>query len=61
MKVTFTGLKDAMVATVNGRGTITIPKASLPPATAGTFVRFTAVVAWAGGGQREVALMYQRR
>jgi hypothetical protein len=60
MGVTFTGLKVPLSKTINGRGTITIPKASLPIATSSTFVRFNAIVTWAAGGRREVGLMYQR-
>ena len=61
MNVTFTDLKIPLSKTINGRGTITIPKASLPIATSSNFVRFNAIVTWAGGGRRDVGLMYQRR
>ena len=61
MNVTFTDLKVPLSKTINGRGTITIPKASLPIATSSSFVRFNAIVTWVGGGRREVGLMYQRR
>jgi pimeloyl-ACP methyl ester carboxylesterase len=60
LNVTFTNLKQPVTATVNGRGTVTIPKSSLPPATGSAFVRFAAIVTWAGGGRREVPLIYQR-
>ncbi|MGK2887564.1 MAG: hypothetical protein ACSLE8_22775 [Rhodococcus sp. (in: high G+C Gram-positive bacteria)] len=61
MNVTFTDLKVPLSKTINGRGTITIPKASLPIATSNNFLRFNAIVTWAGEGRREVGLMYQRR
>ncbi|MFA6958235.1 MAG: hypothetical protein WC538_20395 [Thermoanaerobaculia bacterium] len=61
MNVSFTNLRVPLSTTINGRGTITIPKASLPIATSSNFVRFNAIVTWAGGGRREVGLMYQRR
>jgi hypothetical protein len=61
LAVTFTNLKQPVIETVDGRGIVTIPKAALPAATASNFVRFTAIVTWAGGGRREVPLMYQRR
>ncbi|MCM2317659.1 MAG: hypothetical protein NDJ92_21115 [Thermoanaerobaculia bacterium] len=61
MNVTFTDLKVPLSRPINGRGTIPIPKASLPIATSSNFVRFNAIVTWAGGGRREVGLMYQRR
>jgi hypothetical protein len=60
MSVTFSGLRVPVQATVNGHGTVTIPVSSLPPATNSRFVRFTAIVTWAGGGRREVPLMYRR-
>lgn len=60
MNVTFTQLKVPFSKTINGRGTITIPKASLPIATSSNFVRFNAIVTWMGGGRREVGLMYRR-
>ena len=60
MNVTFTGLKVPLSKPINGRGTITIPKASLPIATASNFLPSTARVPGGGGGRREVGLMYQR-